>query len=662
MVVPLERPLDVLILEDVRADAELLERALSQAGIVFKSRCVDGRDGFLRALADSLPDIILADHVLPGFTSRWALDHVRQRHPYLPVIIVTGMLDDAAAIALVEAGATACVLKRNLVRLPSVVTQAVSHARSIEALRRSEQELRVSEERYRRLFESARDGILILDWETGRIVDANPAFADLVGAKREECRGRQLWDFGAFVGAEEERAAFAKVKRSGYVRYEDLSLEAVGGRRIDAELTASVYEASGGRVVQCLVRDVTDQRLALWELEASEQRYRRLFETARDGILILDADSGQILDVNPYFAGLLGFAREECRGRQLWQLGAYPSAEANARALAQLEAAGQLRSDDMPLQTKSGRYISVEFIANVYEVNGERVVQCNVHDVTERRRAQKEIEAYRSLLERTVGARTTELARANAALRSTAEELESFAFSVSHDLCAPLRAVIGFARILEEKHADGLDEEGRRLLGMVREGAAGLEKMLGDVLDYSHITRSDMVAATVDMEELARQVAGELAQAAAASGRRLDIEIGRLPQVVGDRGLLQRVWANLLGNAVKFTAPKSQARIGIGATMSGGEVIYHVRDTGVGFDMELSGRLFNAFQRLHGQEFAGSGIGLAIVKRILSRHRGRVWAEGRPGEGATFYFALPRPASVVPREILKVHEEAAARP
>jgi signal transduction histidine kinase len=235
-------------------------------------------------------------------------------------------------------------------------------------------------------------------------------------------------------------------------------------------------------------------------------------------------------------------------------------------------------------------------------------------------------------LERRVAERTAELEAVN-------RELESFSYSVSHDLRAPLRAIDGFARMLEEDYGARLDEEGRRLLDVVRSSSRRMGQLIDDLLDFSRLGRQAMAPRAVDMAALVREVAAEIG----LGGARL--EVAALPPAHADRSLIRQVWANLLGNAVKYSGKHAEPRIEAGGREEGAEALYWVRDNGVGFDMRYVEKLFGVFQRLHGMdEFPGTGVGLAIVQRVVSRHGGRVWAEGRVGEGAVFYFALPRQA------------------
>lgn len=224
-------------------------------------------------------------------------------------------------------------------------------------------------------------------------------------------------------------------------------------------------------------------------------------------------------------------------------------------------------------------------------------------------------------------------------VRERTHELESFSYSVSHDLRAPLRAIDGFSKILIEDHQQQLDEEGRRLLAVVRNNTARMGQLIDDILQFSRVGRQDLNLAPVDMASLVAAVVGDLQQAWA--GRRVEWEIGPLPVVPGDASMLRQVMVNLLGNALKFTQRRDPAHIAITAEADGPDWRFCVRDNGVGFDMRYVDKLFGVFERLHSsEEFEGTGIGLAIVKQVVSRLGGRVWAEGRPDEGAAIFFTL----------------------
>ena len=243
-------------------------------------------------------------------------------------------------------------------------------------------------------------------------------------------------------------------------------------------------------------------------------------------------------------------------------------------------------------------------------------------------------------------ARTTEVMRKQAAeLEAANRDLESFSYSVSHDLRAPLRAIDGYSNILRESCGDRLGDEDKRLLGKILENTQRMGTLIEDLLAFSQLGRRPIFAAEIDMEALAREVVDELRS---APGQQVpNCVLKPLPAGWGDRSLVRQVWLNLLSNAIKFTGASEVPSIELGGSSEDARNVYYVKDNGAGFDMRYYGKLFGVFQRLHSsREFPGTGVGLAIVQRVVVRHGGRVWAEGQPGKGATFYFALPKKGPV----------------
>lgn len=239
--------------------------------------------------------------------------------------------------------------------------------------------------------------------------------------------------------------------------------------------------------------------------------------------------------------------------------------------------------------------------------------------------------------------RTEESLRQHAArLEASYKDMESFSYSASHDLRSPLIAISGFARILMEDHGGQFDEKARELLNIIGRNARKMEQLLGDLLAFSRLSTREIVLheKKIDMEALAREAFEEVMPL--LSDRKVHVEFKPLPPVAGDRTMIRQVFVNLLSNALKYTRPVEAALIEVGGAAQGHENVYYVRDNGVGFDMRYAARLFGLFSRLHGPaEFEGTGIGLVIIKRVVEKHGGRVWAEGSPNKGATFSFALP---------------------
>jgi PAS domain S-box-containing protein len=285
-----------------------------------------------------------------------------------------------------------------------------------------------------------------------------------------------------------------------------------------------------------------------------------------------------------------------------------------------------------------GEEFPIEASISQVEVAGERLFTVILRDVTESRRAEHENQRLGAELEERVRQRTEELEAAN-------QDLESFSYSISHDLRAPLRTVDGFSQALLEDFGEQLPDEGRRFVGIIRAGAQRMGGLIDDLLAFSRLGRQALsTRVTVDMENLVREALEELLPE--RKGRRVELRIADLAFGEGDVALLKQVWVNLLSNALKYTRKLEVAVVEVGSALENGETVYFVRDNGAGFDMRYAKKLFGVFQRLHrAEDFEGTGVGLAIVQRIIRRHGGRVWAEAVVDRGATFRFTLPRGVS-----------------
>jgi PAS domain S-box-containing protein len=369
------------------------------------------------------------------------------------------------------------------------------------------------------------------------------------------------------------------------------------------------------------------------------QRLRFLLDALAEAIYTVDAD-GRCTFCNTACLDLLGFDRmEQVVGRSMHELMHQGRADATAEAACPIcrshRCDERVHVDDATLWRADGSSFAAECWAHPLTWHGPTVIAAVVTflDVTRRREAEEESLRLNLELEARVCDRTAQLESAN-------RELEAFSYSVSHDLRAPLRAIDGFAEILAADHSQQLGDEGLRVLGVIRRNVGKMGHLIDGLLQFSRLGRKDIHAELVDMGALASSVLEELVTQ--ETERHIETRVGDLPPVAGDPVLLHQVWMNLLGNAVKYSGRRRDAVVQVDASESGGEVVYTVRDNGVGFDMTYVDKVFGVFQRLHKEsEFPGTGLGLALVQRIVARHHGRVWAESVVDEGAAFHFALP---------------------
>jgi PAS domain S-box-containing protein len=457
---------------------------------------------------------------------------------------------------------------------------------------------------------------------TGTYVRVNDTELSWLGYTREEMLGRMRFtDILAPESLQRFAESFPRFKATG--RVEDLEFELVGknGGRIPVSLSATaVYDGRGNYLMsRSSMFDLTQRRKA----EAERDRF---FSLAIDMLCIAGLD-GYFKRLNPAFSETLGYSARELLERPMLD---FVHEEDRPATLAEME---KLRHGVPTIQFEN-RYRcrdgSWKWLSwKVQPFPGEGLLYATARDVTHRRKTEERIRA----LNRSLEARAAELEETN-------RELDSFSYSVSHDLRGPLRAIDGFSRMLEEDFNERLDDEGRRLIQVIRDNSQKMAALIDDLLAFSRLGRKPIARGPVDMNAL---VNGLLVQLREQTGLDPEVVVSDLGTAYCDETLLRQVWTNLLSNAFKFTSGRSDARIEVGLLPPDADFsTWYVKDNGAGFDMKYADKLFGVFQRLHSEsEFAGTGVGLAIVHRVVARHGGRVWAEAQVGKGATFFFSLP---------------------
>jgi PAS domain S-box-containing protein len=506
--------------------------------------------------------------------------------------------------------------------------------RMLDTLARDEQKLRAAALYTRSLIEASLDPLLTISLD-GKITDVNKATEQVTGECREKLIGTDFSEY--FTDKEKAGDGYQQVLLKGYVTDYELALRHREGFVTDVLYNASVYRNEAGEVagVFAAARDVTKSKKSEMALRELNNDFVTLLENASDFIYLKDKD-GRFRFCSQTLANITQ------HGSWRDMIGKHDR-EVFPEDIAQIYEDEELPifRDGLPMLNKIDPYHDAQgrpgwVSSNKWPVFAEdsKTVQGIFgisRDITELKLAEDKINELNRDLELRVEERTLALEAAN-------KELEAFSYSVSHDLRTPLRAIDGFSHILLEDYADKLDAEGCRLLNVVRDNTSRMGQLIDDILKFSRTGRLELNFSWIDMEKLAHTVSEEMQP----ENNQLQLEIETMPRAWGDGTMMRQVWVNLLSNAIKFSHARDHPVVRVGGSVEGGELVYFVRDNGAGFDMQYVDKLFGVFQRLHSvTEFEGTGIGLAIVKRIITRNGGRVWAEGRVGEGATIYFALP---------------------
>jgi PAS domain S-box-containing protein len=513
--------------------------------------------------------------------------------------------------------------------------------------RRAESDRLVSEAKLSSYFESASQAIIAV-LADGHIVLVNRRTEEMFGYARDELLGQEL----EILLPERDRAVYASHRAQYFaephVRAMGVGLDLAGRRKdgteFPVEIGLSFVQDESGLLAFGLVTDITERKRAAdrlarvhAELKASEAKLRSYFESAAQGILAAAAD-GRITLVNRRTEEMFGYTRDELLGQQLELLVPERYRAAHVRERAGYFAKPYVRPMDSGLNLFGRRKDGTEFPADIslgYIETEEGILTLAVmSDITERKRA------------------VEQLARINTELRSSNAELEQFAYVASHDLQEPLRMITSYLHLLERRYNAQLDADAREFIHFAVDGANRMKVLIRDLLSISRAGTQAVKSVDVPASAVLQNVLHDLKATIEEKGAAITFD--PLPTIFADPGLIARVFQNLIGNAIKFHR-EGAPQVHVSASLVNDQWVFSVRDNGIGIEPQHADRIFQIFQRLHGAEaYPGTGIGLAISKKIIERHGGRIWLKSKPGEGSTFYFSIPSAANA-PREL---HETA----
>jgi PAS domain S-box-containing protein len=487
-----------------------------------------------------------------------------------------------------------------------VLERTAKLAQEIEERKQTEQALLESKTKYKALYEDSADGILLFD-NTGTIVDANKAVLHMFGYSLEEIRGTHIAELIHPEDLKQTPLQLAEILKGGLVRL-DRRMRMKSGSYVACEVCGRNI---GDNLNQALYRDITERQLAQEALRQNEQLYRQMFHGCHAVKLLIDPDTAEILDANEAASKFYGYELSDLKKMKILHINVLPPSEIHAeinKARAELKHFFLFRH-----KLASGEIRNVEVYSSTLNVRGRTLLSSVIHDITDR-------------------------VRAEADLIGSNRDLERFAYVASHDLQEPLRNVVSALQMIEKLHKGRLGEESDMLIHYAVDSAKKMRSLIIDLLTYSRLNLGHPFE-RVNIQKVLEQSLHNLENL--IHDKRTTVTYDRMPEVQGDATQLMQVFQNLIGNAVKFGCTDSP-RVHVSSKRNGNEWIFSVQDNGIGVPKEYFDLIFVIFQQLNKQEtFDGTGMGLAIVKRIVERHRGRIWLESEVGAGSTFFFSIP---------------------
>ena len=507
----------------------------------------------------------------------------------------------------------------------------------------TEKQLQKSSDQLELILEHAGNGIFAVNHE-GIIVMVNNSSLDMLGYSKDEFTGKKVHDLhmdhnkdGATYPIE-DCAIYKSYTQGAPAIKDDEVFIRKDGSLIPVDFTSTPIienDEITGAVIS--FRDISERKKAEQEIHNKNEFIQTVLDNLPIGVALNKFDGGEATYMNKKFEDIYGWDKETIKDVNTFFEKVYPDQEYRKEIMEKIMADIQsgdperMHWENIRITTKDG---SKQFI-NAFNIPlvDQNTMVSTVIDITKQKLYEREIKLLNEGLEKKIEQRTQELMLAN-------KELEAFTYSVSHDLRAPLRAIDGFTRILQEDYQDKLDDNAKRITKVVRDNTHKMGQLIDDLLTFSRLSRIDIQRSEVDMETLANSIYHELT--CVDQRNKVRFEVSQLPRAYGDPTMIRQVWVNLLSNALKFSAPKEKPEITIFSSREDGIHTYTIRDNGVGFDMRYVDKIFGVFQRLHNaREFEGTGVGLAIVERIIAKHGGWVRAESKLQEYASFSFSLP---------------------
>ena len=607
----------ILIVDDKPANILALENLLADRDRVFIT-ATSGKDA-LKITLNKDVDLLILDVQMPdmdGFEVAQILKS-NKRTRNIPIIFATAESKERKFIIKgYDEGAIDYFFKP---LDPEVVKAKVTVLLKIQLQKKELLEKNQSLQKSALLINNSADIIGIIDASSFKIEEINNAFTLLLGYSPEETKGTAL----TFFLGKEDRNWLKNLQQNLGTR-DRLSFETriYCKDRTVKWLQWKVVIRDGKWFVNA--RDITEVK----QVEKVRNYLATVVKQSNDAIYIHDHE-GQIISWNEGAEKIYGYTESEALQMKIWNIIPDYLETQMEKLLENILKGEKIQALETKRITKHGKLIDVLFSASVtiepgYDLKSIAITE---RDITEQKMADEQIRQLNADLKSNI-----------LQLEVTNKELESFSYSVSHDLRAPLRALDGYSKMIEEDYSNILDPEAKRLLGNIQGNARKMGILIDDLLAFSRLGRKEIQRSRVDVERLVENVLAEISLSTKVNA---NIKIGELPPAEADHALLQQVWVNLISNAIKYSGKKENPLIDIGSSNHGKETIYFIKDNGSGFDMRYADKLFGVFQRLHNpNEFEGTGVGLAIVHRIITKHGGRIWADARKNEGAAFYFTL----------------------